>query len=158
MTDKQFRFARTSQCYCLGQRENACSKANCTLMTYYGVRDLGPVDPQSHEKHVRNAGRKNRAKADRAKHLLDAEINLIEFEQDVVVYDRSEAQRSDSEGDGSARRTHWRRGHFRRQVCGHARSARKLIFIKPIFVNAHRFQGDVADTEYRLHTAKCASS
>ena len=30
MTDKQFRFARTSQCYCLGQRENACSKANCT--------------------------------------------------------------------------------------------------------------------------------
>lgn len=128
------------------------------LMTYYGVRDLGPVDPQSHEKQVRNSGRKNRAKADRAKHLLDAEINLIEFEQDVVVYDRSEAQQSDSEGGGSARRTHWRRGHFRRQVCGHARSARKLIFIKPIFVNAHRFQGDVADTEYRLHTAKCASS
>ena len=30
MTDKQFRFARTSQCYCLGQRENAGSKANCT--------------------------------------------------------------------------------------------------------------------------------
>ena len=32
MTDKQFRFARTSQCYCLGQRENACSKANCTRL------------------------------------------------------------------------------------------------------------------------------
>ena len=32
MTDKQFRFARTSQCYCLGQRENACSKANCTQL------------------------------------------------------------------------------------------------------------------------------
>ena len=32
VTDKQFRFARTSrQCYCLGQRENACSKMNCTL-------------------------------------------------------------------------------------------------------------------------------
>jgi len=30
VTDKQFRFARTSQCYCLGQRENACSKMNCT--------------------------------------------------------------------------------------------------------------------------------
>ena len=120
------------------------------LMTYYGVRDLGPVDPQSHQKHVRNARRTNRAKADRARHLLDAEINLIGFEQDVVVYDRSEAQRGDSEGDGIARRTHWRRSHFRRQVCGHARSDRKLIFIKPIFVNAHRFQGDVADTEYRL--------
>ena len=33
MTDKQFRFARTSQCYCLGQRENACSKANCTQLS-----------------------------------------------------------------------------------------------------------------------------
>ena len=37
MTDKQFRFARTSQCYCLGQRENACSKANCTLI----IRSIG---------------------------------------------------------------------------------------------------------------------
>jgi hypothetical protein len=120
------------------------------LMTCYGVRDLGPVDPQSHATHLRNARRRNRGKADRARHLLDAEINLIEFEQDVVVYDRSETPRSDSEGDGSTRRTHWRRGHIRRQVCGHARASRKLIFIKPILVNAHRFQGDVADTEYRL--------
>jgi hypothetical protein len=120
------------------------------LMTYYGVRDRGPADPQSHATHLRNARRRNKGKADRARHLLDAEINVIEFEQDVVVYDRSETQHSDSEGDGSTRRTHWRRGHFRRQVCGHARSGRKLIFIKPILVNAHRFQGDVADTEYRL--------
>jgi hypothetical protein len=121
------------------------------LMTYYGVRDLGPADPLSHATHLRNARRRNRGKADRARHLLDAEINIIEFEQDVVVYDRSETQRGDSEGDESARRTHWRRGHFRRQVCGHARTERKLIFIKPILVNAHRFQGDVADTEYRLN-------
>ena len=35
MTDKQFRFARTSQCYCLGQRENACSKANCTQVNSF---------------------------------------------------------------------------------------------------------------------------
>ena len=44
MTDKQFRFARTSQCYCLGQRENACSKANCTHLSLtrqeWGI-DLG---------------------------------------------------------------------------------------------------------------------
>ena len=123
------------------------------LMTYYGVRDRGPVDPQSHATHLRNARRKNQGKGERARRLLDAEINVIEFKQDVVVYDRSETQRTDSEGDGSVKRTHWRRGHFRRQVCGHARSARRLIFIKPILVNAHRFQGDVADTEYRLHLA-----
>ena len=120
------------------------------LMTYYGVRNLGPVDPESHATHLRNARRRNRGKADRARHLLDAEINLIEFEQDVVVYDRQDTARTDSEGDGSSKRPHWRRGHFRRQFYGHARSSRKLIFVKPVLVNAHRFQGDVADTGYRL--------
>ncbi len=120
------------------------------LMTYYGVRNLGPGDPESHATHLRNARRRNRDKAERARRLLDAEINLIEFEQDVVVYDRQDSSRHESESDGSSRRTHWRRGHFRRQVCGHARLSRKLIFIKPILVNARHFQGDVADTEYRL--------
>jgi hypothetical protein len=120
------------------------------LMTYCGVRNLGPADPKSHATHLRNARRRNRGKADRARHLLDAEINLIEFEQDVVVYDRQDAARTDSEGDGSSRRPHWRRGHFRHQFYGHSRAFRKLIFVKPVLVNAHRFQGDPADTEYRL--------
>ena len=122
------------------------------LMTHYGVKDLGPVDQDSHEKHLRNARRRNADKAERARRLLDAEINLIEFEQNVVVYDRQDTSRSDSESDGSSRRTHWRRGHFRRQPYGPARSSRKLIFIKPILVNARHFDGDVADTEYRLRT------
>jgi hypothetical protein len=120
------------------------------LMTYYGVRDRGPIDPVSHDKHIRNARRQNQYKADRARRLLDAEINLIEFEQNVVVYDRQDTYRSDSAGDGSVKRPHWRRGHFRRQPYGLARSSRKLVFIKPILINAHRFQGDIADTEYRL--------
>jgi hypothetical protein len=120
------------------------------LMTYYGVRDRGPIDPVSHDRHIRNARRLNQAKAERAGRLLDTEINLIEFEQNVVVYDRQEIARSDSEGEASPRRPHWRRGHFRRQPYGHGRSSRKLVFIKPILINAHRFQGDIADTEYRL--------
>ena len=44
MTDKQFRFARTSQCYCLGQRENACSKANCTHLIGFSQRMVCQVD------------------------------------------------------------------------------------------------------------------
>jgi hypothetical protein len=123
------------------------------LMTYFGVRDRGPIDPASHVTHTRNARRQNQRKADRARRLLDAEVNLIEFEQDVVVYDRQDTGRNDSEGDGSTRRPHWRRGHFRRQPYGLARSSRKLIYIKPVHVNVHRFQGDLADTEYRLRLA-----
>ena len=55
------------------------------LMTHFGVRNLGPVDPESHVRNMRNARRKNQAKAERARRLLDAEIDLIAFEQDVVV-------------------------------------------------------------------------
>jgi hypothetical protein len=120
------------------------------LMTHFGVRVRGPVDPASHAKRTRNARRQNQRKADRARRLLDAEINLIEFEQDVVVYGRQDSARSDSEGDGSTRRPHWRRGHFRRQPCGRGRSSRKLIYVKPVYVNVHRFQGDLADTQYCL--------
>jgi hypothetical protein len=120
------------------------------LMTHFGVRNLGPIDPESHTRHMRNACRKNDGKAERARRLLNAEINLIEFEQDVVVYERQDTNSHESEGDGSSKRPHWRRGHFRRQPFGHARSSRKLIFVKPVLVNAHRFQGDPADTEYRL--------
>lgn len=118
------------------------------LMTHYGVTDIGPIDPASHAKHLRNARRSNRAKAERARALLDAEINLIQFEQDVVLYDRHPGPRSDAEVDGEQRRPHWRRGHFRRQPFGHARAERKLIFVKPVLVNAARFHGDIADTEY----------
>jgi hypothetical protein len=120
------------------------------LMTHCGVKDIGPIDPASHAKHLRNARRSNRAKAERARALLDSEINLVEFEQDVVLYDRHPGPRPDTEVDGGQRRPHWRRGHFRRQPCGHARAERKLIFVKPVMVNAARFHGDSADTEYRI--------
>jgi hypothetical protein len=120
------------------------------LMTHYGVRDIGPVDPESHAKHIRNARRAKRAKAERARALLDAEINLVEFEQDVVFYDRHQEARPESEGDGGVRRPHWRRGHFRRQPFGQARSERRLIFIRPVLVKAAHFHGDIADTEYRI--------
>ena len=123
------------------------------LMTHFGVRNLGPVDRKSHDTHLRNARRKNQAKAERARRLLDAEINLIEFEQDVVVYDKQETTHQESDGEGTKKRPHWRRGHFRRQPYGHARSFRRLIFVKPILINSHRFQGDFADTEYRLRLA-----
>jgi len=61
--------------------------------------NFGPADPQSHNKHIRNARRQNHGKAERAMRLLDAEINLIQFEQNVVVDqsgDRSCQTRSQS--------------------------------------------------------------
>jgi hypothetical protein len=40
-----------------------------------------------------------------------------------------------------AQAPHWRRGHFRVQPCGPARSSRKLIFVAPILIHADRFGG-----------------
>lgn len=122
------------------------------LMTHYGVRVTGPADPVGHAKQLRNARRANRAKAKRATALLDAKIKIVEFDQDVVVYEGYEDPRSDNEVQGETRRPHWRRGHFRRQPIGHARSERKLVFIRPILVNAAHFHGDIADTKYQLRT------
>jgi hypothetical protein len=121
-------------------------------MTHHGVQELGPVDPASHARLLRNARRKNRGKAERASRLLDAEISLLGFEQDVVLHDHHQSHASDSGADGGTRRPHWRRGHFRRQPVGPARSERKLIFIRPVLVNAAHFHGDIADTQYRLRS------
>lgn len=122
------------------------------LMTHFGVMDLGPIDPVSHVKHLRNSRRSNRVKAERARALLDAEVNLVEFQQDVVLYEGHGKPRLGTEVDGGDRRPHWRRGHFRRQPFGQARIERKLVFIRPVLVNASRFHGDIADTEYRART------
>jgi len=41
-------------------------------------------------------------------------------------------------GAAGIRAPHWRRGHFREQPCGPARSSRKLIFVAPILIHADR--------------------
>lgn len=44
-------------------------------------------------------------------------------------------------GTAGIRAPHWRRGHFRAQPCGPARSSRKLIFVAPILIHAYRLSG-----------------
>lgn len=46
-------------------------------------------------------------------------------------------------GTHGIRAPHWRRGHFRAQPCGPARSSRKLIFVAPVLIHAGRL-GDTA--------------
>jgi len=45
--------------------------------------------------------------------------------------------------DAATKAPHWRRGHFRCQPCGPARTARKLIFVAPILIHADRLGNDV---------------
>lgn len=127
------------------------------LLTRFGAKDLGPVDPAAHAKNCRNANRKSKRKADRAKALLAATMNLIDFEQEVVFFENVKTSEPNPDADGAMKRPHWRRGHFRRQPCGEGRKQRKLIFVKPCFINSAFFHGDHCDTEYRIHSQQRSS-
>ena len=120
------------------------------LLTRFGAKDCGPIDATAYEKQRRNSQSKNRKKADRAKALLASTMNVIEFEQDVEFLTKRSTSVANPMANGAMKSPHWRRGHFRQQVCGVGRSERKLTFIKPCLINGQLFCGDLADTEYRL--------
>lgn len=120
------------------------------LLTRYGAKDCGPVDPQDYAEQKRRAKARKGHKARRARELLDAAMRRIDFQQEVVFYESVKPHAASPDGEGSMKRPHWRRGHFRRQPCGPGRTDRRLIFVRPCFINAEHFHGDTADTEYRI--------
>jgi hypothetical protein len=62
-------------------------------------------------------------------------------------------------GIAGIRAPHWRRGHFRAQPCGPARSARKLIFVAPILIHAERLSGQAPPPKaYELTTGRARPS
>ena len=123
------------------------------LLTRYGAKLSGPVDPGSWEKYRLAARRKKGRKAERFQGLLDRSFQQIDFGQKVIFKTTMRPQSPSSANPelvGSSRRPHWRRGHFRSQRCGMGRSQRKLIFVRPTFVNGTLFGGDIGDTHYEI--------
>jgi hypothetical protein len=120
------------------------------LLTRYGAKDCGPVDPQGCAEQRRRAQRRKGHKARRARELLDAAMHRIDFQQNVVFYESVRPPAASPDAEGSTKRPHWRRGHFRRQACGPGRTERRLVFVRPCFINAAHFHGDRAETEYRI--------
>lgn len=61
-------------------------------------------------------------------------------------------------GAAGIRAPHWRRGHFRAQPCGPARSSRKLIFVAPILIHADQLGGQAPPPKaYELTTGRARS-
>lgn len=122
------------------------------LLTHYGVKDKGPVDPASVAKHKHTLKKSpNEEKKQKAREMLNATMNLIEIEQDIQFHEESGGRHEPGDGTGPKKKSHWRRGHFRRQSHGKLNALRKIIFVKPVFVNPDYFKGDVANTEYHIH-------
>jgi hypothetical protein len=62
-------------------------------------------------------------------------------------------------GTAGIRAPHWRRGHFRAQPCGPARSSRKLIFVAPILIHADRLGSQAPPPKaYELTTGRVQPS
>lgn len=120
------------------------------LLTRFGTKVCGPVDPQWHAEQRLWAKRRKGHKAQRARDLLDAALTCIDFEQNVVFYDGANPESATPGENGASKRPHWRRGHFRRVPCGVGRTDRRLVFVRPCFINAEHFSGDRGDTEYRI--------
>ncbi len=129
----------------------ACNFA--LLLTRFGAKECGPVDSAAHKKQSRLARSKNLRKATRAQNLLASSMYRIGFEQDIKFFDVRDSVSTQSGASGTSKRTHWRRGHFRRQRCGVGRSERRLVFVKPCLINSSSLEGDLADTEYRIRTS-----
>jgi hypothetical protein len=141
----------------------------CLLMTQYRVRTR-PLDKQHVEKLQGLARKKDPEKAARARSMLAAEINVVEFEQEVKFYDEEDDQPREHGGSGEPTgmvvKPHWRRGHWRRQFHGaswvakyrmsppqeQARMGRMIDdshhhkFIRPVLVRRDRFKGDTSNT------------
>lgn len=117
----------------------------CLCLVNYGAR-RGLLFPKEAESDQR-LGRENSPRGRKARQRLQTAPEVVTFDREVILH-RTEVNHEGGDGEASGREvsTHWRRGHWRMQACGHNREERRRLFIKPTFVRADRFGGDVADT------------
>jgi hypothetical protein len=123
----------------------------CLMATAYGVKCLGPANPAHHERLKRYAmlarkrGREQQEKAE-----MEVRMTLVRyaFAQEVTLYQKEagEVWSEESGAGGWTVSPHWRRGHWRWQVCGPGRSERWRVAIPSVLVNGHLFVGSPADT------------
>jgi hypothetical protein len=124
------------------------------LLTRYGFENCGPLNTRAYAKQLKASKSKSMAKRLRARRLLDSSFSAISLSQDIQFVNKTEAALAAGENEGSLKSPHWRRGHFRKARVGTGRSETRLIFVRPSFINAGHFNGDLSDTQYRIRTDK----
>jgi hypothetical protein len=130
----------------------------CLMATAYGVRCLGPTNPSHHERLKRYAklARKRGRQQEQAEIDVRTDPVRYAFAQEVTLYQKEagEVHCSVNGSGGWTVSPHWRRGHWRSQVCGPGRVERKRIAIPAVLVNAHLFLGAPCDTQttYRVRS------
>jgi hypothetical protein len=121
------------------------------LLTNYGhtARPLLPKDVASDEGLVRKFPGTDKAR--KAQSRMDTALTLLEFSQDVKVYDTAPASAGVGNETHASPRPHWRRGHWANLACGVGRTERRLHYRPPVLVMAEHFVGDLAHTSATYH-------
>jgi len=117
------------------------------LMTNYGF-DRVPDDREKVKRKLKYS-KKPLEKLRLRAHLNDMPF-CYEIRQSIKLYHGS--NESNGDGEGSAKRPHWRRGHWRMQAVGPQWKSRRLTFIPPVLIHGEKFLGpkNKVSAEYKL--------
>lgn len=121
----------------------------CLLMTHYGVEEVCRSNQGLKKKLLKASQHRRQSKSALAKSQLAVLPTVIRFKQEISFSSEkiSGDQSTAVTNDGTPKKPHWRRGHFRLQRIGEGKTETKMTFIKPVLINAHLFVGDVKDTK-----------
>ncbi len=76
---------------------------------------------------------------------------VVEFiDQHIRWYDEEGTPSEPGDGHHARPQTHWRKGHWRRQHFGKGRQEIRLVFIRPVLVNAAFFVGKPENTNVEI--------
>ena len=99
------------------------------------------------KKQIHGKNTKHSNDAAKAKLRFGAMPEIFQFDQKIKAFeDHRSDSNTGSEQNGTPKKTHWRRGHWRWQAVGHGRTQHELRWIRPMLINSHQFKGDLKDT------------
>ncbi len=89
--------------------------------------------------------REKSERGERAQHRVTTALQVVSFDQ-TITFQRTEHSHCGVTSTGKEMPPHWRKGHWRMQVCGKGHAERKRILIAPVLVRADKFTGQKSDT------------
>lgn len=114
----------------------------CLMLTHFGHKVTGPLDPHSYKINRKRAGRE---------HLKYGDFLAVQMIQNICVRATPEPTEPGEEREGGWEvKPHWRRGHWRRKPGWEEfvkiNQPPPLVFVRPTLVRKDRIQGDVGQS------------
>lgn len=108
--------------------DGPCEEADQSVIEQLGVLVFGTLLALAARPELMTKGRLEKK--------VERKDRVLEFWSPNVIGKNYQLSKESQGGTHASPRMHWRRGHFRMQVCGHARAERKRIWLEPCLVAA----------------------